>query len=388
MSSPGPSKKIRSQPPDVIVAVGSGESMQEFHCYRVILSFASDYFDTMLSASMIENETGRIEFTNKDPLMWKKFYSFIDPDKLSVAETHATIDVTTAITFVPWFHEFQMTSFLKKCDVVLAERVEKIRAYEHEFLSFNDCDVDNGGLQEVIELLKLSCTYDLDKSKDKTEEYICSLLETIQNTSDLFDVHRIKSLHSLFAPVDIEQCTVFYEDGEEEIVKEIIPAGKSKRICNAFLNMLVSSDKPEFIYDLVSHLSLETINNAEVFPLLLHSYVLRAASVATTLSYKRKLADRDESLGAAKCVINDLLLKTPGTSEQYNELFQSIEGQIDTQTSQGWECLFQKGVLTPTRVKQQCRENMRRLNHATSVSGWRSPTVDDWRVRSRNQRSV
>jgi len=376
MSGLSPSqKKIRSVPPDVIVAVGSGESMQEFHCYRVILSFASDYFDSMLSASMIENETGRIEFPNKDPLMWKRFYSFIDPDKLSVAETQASINVTTAITFVPWFHEFQMMSFLKKCDMVLAGRVEKIMGDGVEFLytlSVNDCG--NGDFQEIVELLKLACTYDLDITKDKAEEVICSLLETIQKTSDLFDVERIKSLYSLFAPVESEGYTVYYEDGQEEIVREIIPAGKSKIICNAFLNMLVSSDKPVFIYDLVADLSLETINNAEVFPLLLHSYVLRAASVATTLNYKRKLADRDESLGAAKSIINDLLLKTPGTLEQYNELFQSIEGQVYTQKARDWDCLFQKGVLTPTRVKQQCRENMRKANHATSVTGWRTPT--------------
>ena len=141
--------------------------------------------------------------------------------------------------------------------------------------------------------------------------------------------------------------------------------------------MLVSSDKPVFIYDLVADLSLETINNAEVFPLLLHSYVIRAASVATTLNYKRKLADRDETVGAAKSIINDLLVKTPGTSAQYNELFQSIEGQVYTKKSRDWECLFQKGVLTPTRVKQQCRENMRRVNHATtsSATGWRTPTT-------------
>jgi len=43
------SKKIRYQPPDVIVSVGSGDAVQEFKCYGVALSFALPYLDAMLS---------------------------------------------------------------------------------------------------------------------------------------------------------------------------------------------------------------------------------------------------------------------------------------------------------------------------------------------------
>ena len=60
--SPTP-KKIRSQPPDVIVAVGQGESMQEFPCYKIALSFASPYFDTSpvaVSASHSDVDVHRI----------------------------------------------------------------------------------------------------------------------------------------------------------------------------------------------------------------------------------------------------------------------------------------------------------------------------------------
>ncbi len=405
MDTPGgPSqKRIRSQQPDVIVAVGSGESMQEFPCYRVILSFASDYFDSMLSAEMIENKTGRIEFPDKDPQMWTKFYSFIDPDKLRVVETHTKFDVSTAITFVPWFHEFQMTSFLTKCDVVLAERVEEIKADENESLYEYNEFVKNGSLFEVVELLKMSCTYDLDKTKEKTELFICSLLENPQSTSDLFNVERIKTLHKLFSPVKKHQFTVYYEDDQEEEVREMTPSGKCKRIFNTFMNMLVSSDEKLLIFDLVSDLSNETINNAEVFPHLLHSYVQRAVAVATTLNYKQKLADKDKTLGAAKSVINDMLRKIPGTANQYNELFQSIEGQVQTEMSRNWACLYEQGVLSPTRIKQQYRENNIRFSQASSAAelaaatamSWRSPVLLDQRQqshghrrrRSRNRRS-
>ena len=58
---------IRSQAPDVTVSVGSGESKQEFKCYKVILSFASEYLDAMLSSGMKEGEMGVIEFPDKDP---------------------------------------------------------------------------------------------------------------------------------------------------------------------------------------------------------------------------------------------------------------------------------------------------------------------------------
>lgn len=258
--------------------------------------------------------------------------------------------------------------------MVLAERVVQIKAND-DFVKTEFNIHKKGGLDEVVELLKLSCTYDLDKTKDKAEEYICNLLGTIQSTSPLFDVNKIESIYSLFAPIDKNLCTVYYEDGSEEIVREIIPDGQCKSICHALMNMSVSSDEQVkvSISDLVADLSLETINNADVFPLLLHSYILRAASVATTLRFKEKVADKDKSLRAAKSVINDLLQKTPGTSEQYHQLFQSIEGQVHTQISREWECLFQKRVLTPTRVKQQVQETLRRVNHATSASSWKTP---------------
>ena len=60
--TPRATKWIRSQAPDVTVSVGSGESKQEFKCYKVVLSFASPYLDAMLSSSMKEGEVGRINF--------------------------------------------------------------------------------------------------------------------------------------------------------------------------------------------------------------------------------------------------------------------------------------------------------------------------------------
>ena len=46
-------KRIRSLPPDIVVEVGSGEAMREFHCYKAALCFASPVFDLMFSNDMV-----------------------------------------------------------------------------------------------------------------------------------------------------------------------------------------------------------------------------------------------------------------------------------------------------------------------------------------------
>ena len=72
-------KKLRSEPPDVVVMVGSGKKKQKFECHSIILCYASEYFDTILSSSMNESETKQISFPDKDPDEWRLFYSFIEP---------------------------------------------------------------------------------------------------------------------------------------------------------------------------------------------------------------------------------------------------------------------------------------------------------------------
>jgi hypothetical protein len=78
----GTPKKIRTQSPDVIVAVREGDARQEFECYKVVLAFASPYLDAMLSSDMVENSKVRIEFRDNDPEEWQVLYQIIlnDPD--------------------------------------------------------------------------------------------------------------------------------------------------------------------------------------------------------------------------------------------------------------------------------------------------------------------
>ena len=112
---PSTAKKVRSIPPDVVVSVGQGDTMQEFECYSVILSHASDYFDTMFSSQMKEATTKRISFHDKDPKEWKEVYKFIDYD----SKDSATITKSNIEMLLPWFDLLQMTKQINQCDALL-----------------------------------------------------------------------------------------------------------------------------------------------------------------------------------------------------------------------------------------------------------------------------
>ena len=119
-------KKLRSQPPDIIVAVGSGTNQKEFECYSQILCFASEYFDTMLSAPMRERTNARIEFPDKDPEEWKLFFNFIDPS--TSHSTAAQVNKDNVFILAPWFHEHQMDFLFEQCDEI-ARTLYTLKSY-------------------------------------------------------------------------------------------------------------------------------------------------------------------------------------------------------------------------------------------------------------------
>ncbi|KAL7527964.1 hypothetical protein ACHAWF_002380, partial [Thalassiosira exigua] len=209
-------KSIRYQTPDVIVAVGQGEAMQEFECYKVALSFASPYFDTMLSAGMAEANSNRIEFPDKDPEEWKLLYQFIDPSMIGDINHNRSIDGVVAIKLTPWFHEFQMDSFVQTCDGVLSK---KVRFLSKKTLAKNECDVDfwamslgrsesestlrNQSFGSIIELLQFACQYGLEKTRLEAEEVIKLFGESLlSGTRDLFTVEVVRALVQLFLPLE------------------------------------------------------------------------------------------------------------------------------------------------------------------------------------------
>lgn len=112
-----PTKKLRSQEPDIVVVVGSGKKKQEFECYKLFLCYACEYFDTMFSHGLKENETSRIELPDKDPDEWKIFYEFIDPSTIMSAK----VTNENALMLAPWFSEYGMDLLKEECDEVISK---------------------------------------------------------------------------------------------------------------------------------------------------------------------------------------------------------------------------------------------------------------------------
>lgn len=140
---------------------------QEFQCYRVALSLASPVFDAMLSADMAENNNSRINLPEKDPDEWQIFYGIV------VRDNSVRINDDNATMLPKWFHEFQMIKYLDECDGVLTEKVDSLTKkdgskYDDRYWkSVTDVVEKKTRFNSVIDLLEVSCIYDLKNTKNK-----------------------------------------------------------------------------------------------------------------------------------------------------------------------------------------------------------------------------
>jgi hypothetical protein len=193
-------KKLRCQDPDVTVAVGSGVTLQEFKCYRVVLSIASDLFDTMLSDAGNIHDDVRIEFPKKDPEEWKVFYSFIDP----ATSRSARISTENVGMLVHWFYEFKMDDLLNECDRILAsdEYLRQIFT-DNEFLRCCWVETRQEDCVVLFRHLSLCENYGLPQALPKAIEALAKFLmdgyHHIEN-----DIVKIRHVISLVAS---HQCT-------------------------------------------------------------------------------------------------------------------------------------------------------------------------------------
>eukprot|EP00557_Chaetoceros_sp_GSL56_P005863 CAMPEP_0176503560 /NCGR_PEP_ID=MMETSP0200_2-20121128/15430_1 /TAXON_ID=947934 /ORGANISM="Chaetoceros sp., Strain GSL56" /LENGTH=362 /DNA_ID=CAMNT_0017902863 /DNA_START=45 /DNA_END=1134 /DNA_ORIENTATION=+ len=187
-------KKLRCQDPDVTVAVGNGTTMQEFKCYRVVLSIASDLFDSMLSDAGSIHDDVRIEFPMKDPEEWKVFYSFIDP------ATHGKRGYACAL-----FYEFKMDNLLHECDRILAsdEYLRQIFT-DNEFLRCCWVETRQEDCVVLFRHLSLCENYGLPQALPKAVEALAKFLmdgyHHIEN-----DIVKIRHVISLVASSSL--CT-------------------------------------------------------------------------------------------------------------------------------------------------------------------------------------
>ena len=248
---------LRSQSPDVTVAVGRGDARQEFQCYATVLALASPYFDAMFCAGMREKTSGFVEFPDKDPEEWKLFYRFVSPGRV------LNISEETVLTLAPWFHEFQMEACLGECDEAISAIVKNIsnktdsfwqnqgrggRALEERKVAFH----------KIIDLLCFACVYDHEPSQDEAERALRHLMTSLHGeTADLFDVDVIEKLLDLTLPL---------EGATDEHTGKMFFRSKGK-------SMVFWDCVKEHVCDEeLTPLLLEAVNDKPALTILIHTY--------------------------------------------------------------------------------------------------------------------
>ena len=205
-------KKLKSQAPDIIVSVGSGESKQDFKCYKVILCFACNYFEDMFSSGMKEGATGKVRFPKGDPEGWTLFYEFISPYNVlgKMEHDHARkITVKNVMKLLPWFHLFEMKEHVQACEKCLkiywqgwTKRSgksgpkfwqQRMQPNENEGKYQTRLKERKALFDEAIGAMELAILYNLKSTKDTIGQGMALLMEKhLYGTDDLFDMKVIK----------------------------------------------------------------------------------------------------------------------------------------------------------------------------------------------------
>lgn len=205
-------KKLKSQAPDIIVSVGSGESKQDFKCYKVILCFACNYFEDMFSSGMKEGATGKVRFPKGDPEGWTLFYEFISPYNVlgKMKHDHARkITVENVMKLLPWFHQFEMKEHVQACEKCLkiywqgwTQRSgksgpkfwqQRMQPKENEGKYHTRLKERKALFDEAIGAMELAILYNLKSTKDTIGQGMALLMEKhLHGTDDLFDMKVIK----------------------------------------------------------------------------------------------------------------------------------------------------------------------------------------------------
>jgi hypothetical protein len=281
---------LRSQPTDVIVAVGSGDAMKEFECYKVALAHAAEYFDVMLSAGMVEDETSRIEFPDKDPETWVEFYKLIDPLQVRRAEKEK-VTGENVCKLLPWFHEFGMKEYLKASEKAITKYFP-----ENDFSAFwkRNSDQEQSRLErrknmfsKILDFFEISMKYNLSSAAQYCDTTLVALVTNTKHTIDLFTPEVIKRLVPfMIAPDKSEPSYLSKDDLVNEITGGHIPLGGYSIRCY-FDNLLRKEITGDPVNEWnVSEEALEAsggwcisreLATNELFPLLVHSYLQRSA---------------------------------------------------------------------------------------------------------------
>jgi len=124
----GPTRELRSYPPDLTVVLGTDPNKESFQCHGVILAGHSEYVDNMLAAPMKESSHRVITFPDISPENWKKMMNILEPN---ILEPHRKFPRTSRIhrdedllEVSPLFDKYQFTRGLQLCDDYLSHLLD------------------------------------------------------------------------------------------------------------------------------------------------------------------------------------------------------------------------------------------------------------------------
>lgn len=218
----------------------------------------------MLSSGMREDATNAISLPDKDPDEWREFYKIIDPSQIGEVRNGSVIDEDNAVMLTAWFHEFSMEKHLKECDDVLADKVEELSCWSDKDrgrLTARSWMASSAGRRErftqLIELLEHSCKYELTRTIHEVELTLGSLLRyNLQDCQALFDVGVIGRILLMCLPVTRNNA-------------RFISEGACKNLWHNHLSAFLAPQR--------ANITVDMVNNNEMFPLLLHSYMQQIA---------------------------------------------------------------------------------------------------------------
>ena len=162
-------KKLRLDDPDLTVVVGG----EEFHHYSILLRYACDYFDKMLTTNMKERNELKIYFPDKDPNEWKLVYRFLEP---RTATSKCSITWENVPILLPWFHELGLDALVQVCDACLYSRLRDIDFQNNRMRRLEDAipEID------FIQFLGLAVQFELRNTASAAVQVIHSMFADLK----------------------------------------------------------------------------------------------------------------------------------------------------------------------------------------------------------------
>jgi hypothetical protein len=193
-------KKIRSSEPDLVVMVG--DEQKEYHYHSQVMATHSKVIDTMLSASMIESQTRRINFPDLNAKVWESMIYFLDP------ATSRQMTVQDALQIAAAYDQYEFRAGAECCDQVFCELFGKIMPDGHY-----GRDEKPDDLNQLIDAFLLADAANLKQSKKRAVQYFKGALNSVSDYGRIiFCENQIKKLVPLIVKEHLFESLRFTKD--------------------------------------------------------------------------------------------------------------------------------------------------------------------------------